>query len=324
LSHLRLVERAGTSERGSDAAASQQAALKVDDPQLEPVSRTGSPKSQAVTADEAAHDVAPAISLQRATNPAAALESVTGELTRSAVDNESPEAARLAASPVPAPTPHGQVADSVASSVPAPLGIATLHSLITAALRAQESGRPADVIAVQTRLRAALAGVPPPEAPGASAPAPCLSRTALDGQGSASDARVPSSTSTGRSDAAVSSKATWGATFGIPLSGPGMGSSVGELPVTSPLNPWFLSAGMPSFQRTSAIQAPLALGAASGGRGSDASASAATPGSDATLLRSLPANSRGEPVAVLLQSLLKAEKGEVADLSAVMLQALRR
>jgi hypothetical protein len=46
--------------------------------------------------------------------------------------------------------------------------------------------------------------------------------------------------------------------------------------------------------------------------------------SDAALLRSLPANSRGEPVAVLLQGLLKAEKGEVADLSAVMLQALRR
>jgi len=326
LSHLGPAETAGTSERGGDAAPSQQEPLTAEAIQLEPASRAGCPKYEAGTADATARAMAPAVPSQTATVSVAAVDNVTGEPTTvSAVSNESPEVAGLATSPLPASAVHGPVANNAAPSALAPLGIATLHSLITAALRAQESGRPADVTAVQARLKAALAGVPPPEALGSSASAPSLAQPAAGGQSSSSDVPLTTSASTGRSNAAASSKGTWGATFGIPLSGPGRGSTVGELPVSSPLNPWFLSSGMPSFQRTSAVQAPLAAGAAAGGAsGSSANGSVGVAGSDAALLRSLPANSRGEPVAVLLQSLLKAEKGEVADLSAVMLQALRR
>lgn len=178
----------------------------------------------------------------------------------------------------------------------------TLHNLIVAALRAQESGDAAAIANVQARLQAALEGRPPPPPP------PTLGATfGLFGIGGA---------------AAFSAGAGAGGGFGGGFGfAPFAGSSVFGF-ATSPAAGAGAAVGRPAFG--GAVPLPFALNAASPTAASAAARETSqlqAPSPEEAVAALLPEH-KGEPVAALVRELLSEERERSQRLNEQLLQSM--
>lgn len=180
----------------------------------------------------------------------------------------------------------------------------TLHNLIVAALRAQESGDAAAIANVQARLQAALEGRPPPPPP------PTLGATfGLFGIGGAAAFSAGAGAGAGGG---------FGGGFGF---APFAGSSVFG-GATSPAAGAGAAVGRSAFG--GAVPLPFALHAASPTAASAAARETSqlqAPSPEEAVAALLPEH-KGEPVAVLVRELLSEERERSQRLNQQLLQAM--
>lgn len=288
--------RAAAHDNGATASAAEPALTQAEAPPKTPGSGTsgGSGASNAEAAEKGASS------------------SASGTSNAAPADFQSPLPPLPL--PLPSPLPVDPALSDTTPLLPAPQPASrarvvdplTLHGLIVAALRAQETGDAAAVTSVQARLQAALEGRPPPPPP------PTLGATfglfGIGGSGASIGAGIGIGAPSSGFGFAAGTGLGFGNAFGV---GAGVAAGAG------------MSTGRQAFGGAVPLPFGLSLSPTAAAAKTSSALPPLPPSPEEAVAALLPAH-KGEPVAVLVRELLSEERDHSRRLNQQLLQAMQK